>query len=204
MQGKTLQFDQWRIAHLAEFGITNLDGGPVRPRTPKAKRKEKTEREASERRSKTRRDSEPSPAPEAEERPEEAKRERESDNKENTKPNKFGSLFETLSCPKCGTGFSTLMEYIGHKKVCEHREHFDLNTEQKVNAKAGSPTKMPDPDSLNTSRQVPPEDNTGQTESVQEKVKSTSSILCQSCSSQFSTMVQYEKHRSICLHSKNR
>ena len=30
-QGKSLQFDQWRIAHLAEFGINNLDAAPPTP-----------------------------------------------------------------------------------------------------------------------------------------------------------------------------
>ena len=84
-QGKSLQFDQWRIAHLAEFGINNFDSpstpAPSRhgqgqertkdsakrpPRTPKSKRKEKSEREASERKAKTRRDSEPAQQPEEE------------------------------------------------------------------------------------------------------------------------------------------
>eukprot|EP00091_Calanus_sinicus_P020112 TRINITY_DN5325_c0_g1_i2.p1 TRINITY_DN5325_c0_g1~~TRINITY_DN5325_c0_g1_i2.p1 ORF type:complete len:203 (+),score=44.33 TRINITY_DN5325_c0_g1_i2:729-1337(+) len=72
-KGKTIQFDQWRIAHLAEFGICNFASATPptptpekkepkpKPKTPKAKRREA--REASERRAKTRRDSEPTPEP---------------------------------------------------------------------------------------------------------------------------------------------
>ena len=133
-QGKSLQFDQWRIAHLAEFGINNFDAAPQTPapsrpgqerskdrcqrppRTPKSKRKEKSEREASERKAKTRRDSEPAQQPE--EQPENDQ------DKENAKPSQFGSLFSSLSCGQCGAGFANLMEYLGHKKVCIPDEDF--------------------------------------------------------------------------------
>ena len=132
MQGKALQFDQWRIAHLAEFGINSFDNAPstpaparttpsskVRtPRTPKTKRKD-SEREGSERRAKTRRDSEPAPEPDITAENDDSK-----DDKENTKPNKFGSLFDSLSCGHCGSGFNNLMEYISHKKVCIPDEDF--------------------------------------------------------------------------------
>ena len=143
-QGKSLQFDQWRIAHLAEFGINNFDSpstpAPSRhgqgqertkdsakrpPRTPKSKRKEKSEREASERRAKTRRDSEPT------HQPEEETEKVEEQNKENAKPNKFGSLFGSLSCGQCGAGFANLMEYLGHKKVCIPDEDFGFEEKTK-------------------------------------------------------------------------
>ena len=39
-QGKSLQFDQWRIAHLAEFGINNFDAPPTpAPTRPQEKTK---------------------------------------------------------------------------------------------------------------------------------------------------------------------
>ena len=69
-QGRSIQFDQWRIAHLAEFGICNFSAPsaarpppaatPAAAKTPKAKRKAQ---EASEPRPKARRDSEPTPEP---------------------------------------------------------------------------------------------------------------------------------------------
>ena len=148
-QGKSLQFDQWRIAHLAEFGINNFDAAPSTPapsrdfrpqaqapernkdrverpqRTPKSKRKEKSEREASERRAKTRRDSE------SMQQPEEEKEIREEPNKENANPSKFGSLFGSLSCGQCGAGFVNLIEYLGHKKVCIPDEDFGFQESPK-------------------------------------------------------------------------
>ena len=140
IQGKSLQFDQWRIAHLAEFGINNFDAAPSTPapertkdrvqrphtpRTPKSKRKEKSEREASERRAKTRRDSEPM------QQPEEEKETREELNKENAHPSKFSSLFGSLSCGRCGAGFVNLIEYLGHKKVCIPDEDFGFQESPK-------------------------------------------------------------------------
>ena len=117
---------------MAEFGINSFDNAPstpaparptptskVRtPRTPKTKRKD-SDREGSERRAKTRRDSEPTPEPDVTAENDDSK-----DDKENTKPNKFGSLFDSLSCGHCGSGFNNLMEYISHKKVCIPDEDF--------------------------------------------------------------------------------
>ena len=145
-QGKNLQFDQWRIAHLAEFGINSLDNAPSTPaptrpapttsktrapRTPKTKRKD-AEREGSERRAKTRRDSEPTPEPDiAANKNDDSK-----DDKENTKPNKFGSLFDSLCCGHCGSGFNNLMEYISHKKVCIPDEDFGFAEKKSSKATA--------------------------------------------------------------------
>ena len=126
---------------MAEFGINNFDAAPSTPapsrqapapertkdrvqrppRTPKSKRKEKSEREVSERRAKTRRDSEPTQQPEQE------KEKREEHDKENANPSKFGSLFGSLSCGQCGAGFANLMEYLGHKKVCIPDEDFGFD-----------------------------------------------------------------------------
>merc|ERR1712079_66589 len=47
-----------------------------------------------------------------------------SEDKENTKPSRFGSLFESLTCGQCGAGFANLVEYIAHKKVCIPDEDF--------------------------------------------------------------------------------
>lgn len=153
-QGKVLQFDQWRIAHLAEFGINNFDNAPATPapqrpqgkpktrtpKTPKSKRKDNEGREAFERQAKTRRDSEPTPEPENLRKGEAEKSDNlndsnnvnaDTDDKENAKPNKFGSLFDSLSCGQCGAGFSNLMEYIGHKKVCIPDEDFGFSKPEK-------------------------------------------------------------------------
>ena len=73
-QGRQIQFDQWRICHVAEFGIEAYktpptpapERKPAAPPTtnnnsdPKAKRKA---RDSSVPKPKTRRDSEPSPCP---------------------------------------------------------------------------------------------------------------------------------------------
>ena len=226
LQGKTLQFDQWRIAHLAEFGINNLDcprtpapprqpqPAPAKQRTDKTKRKEKTERESSERRTKTRRDSEPSPGAE----------ETKQEEKENTKPSKFGSLFQTLNCGHCGAGFNTLMEYIGHKKVCIPDEQFDLPKDQppppsekrktsESSDQSRETTKISQPETQSSSHSKPSEKPVN----IEEKTTSSFSqikkecknqtfegFICDSCQTQFNSMVQYDKHRSICLHSKNR
>jgi len=215
-KGKTLQFDQWRIAHLAEFGINNLDcprtpqPGPAKPRTPNTKRKEKAERERSERRSKTRKDSEPSPGGE----------ENKQEEKENTKPSKFGSLFGSLSCGHCGAGFSNLMEYIGHKKLCLPDEQFGFSTDKPPTPtasteKASDPgrdsTKISQPETQFSSDSQPAE----KPANIQEKTapslsrirkesenQSNEGFICDTCQAQFSSMVQYEKHRSICLQTK--
>ena len=143
LQGKTIQFDQWRIAHLAEFGICNFASATPptptpekkeppkpKPKTPKAKRREA--REASERRAKTRRDSEPTPEPGSKDTGSE-------NNKENTEPktgdgssdingndmqedefDKGNSRAEDkpFNCGHCGEGFCNLMDYALHKKIC--------------------------------------------------------------------------------------
>ena len=210
-QGKTLQFDQWRIAHLAEFGINNLDctpqSAPAKQRTPNTKRKEKAERERSERRTKTRRDSEPSPGAE------ESKQEE----KENTKPSKFGSLFESLSCEHCGAGASNLMEYIRHKKVCRPDDLQQPPTPTPSTDKASDlsrdSTKTSQPETQFSSDSQPAE----KPANIQEKTspslsriskecenQSLEGFICDSCQAQFSSMVQYEKHRSICLQTKTR
>ena len=53
-----------------------------------------------------------------------------SEDKENTKPSKFGSLFESLTCGQCGAGFANLVEYIAHKKVCIPDEDFSVGGKQ--------------------------------------------------------------------------
>ena len=228
-QGKTLQFDQWRIAHLAEFGINNLDctpqSAPAKQRTPNTKRKEKAERERSERRTKTRKDSEPSPGVE------DSKQEE----KENTKPTKFGSLFESLSCEHCGAGASSLMEYIRHKKLCRPDDlqqpptpttstdkfrHDDLQqpptptpSTDKASDLGRDSTKISQPETQFSSDSQPAE----KPANIQEKTspslsriskecenQSVEGFICDSCQTQFSSMVQYEKHRSICLQTKTR
>merc|ERR1739836_114061 len=86
-------------------------------------------REFSERRAKTRRDSEPTPDPD---KPvgETEEAGPGSEDKENTKPSKFGSLFESLTCGQCGAGFANLVEYIAHKKVCIPDEDFSVGGKQ--------------------------------------------------------------------------
>ena len=65
---KYLVFDDLIFQNQVKFGVrskfTSCDNSD--PRTPKSKRKEKSEREASERKAKTRRDSEPAQQPEEE------------------------------------------------------------------------------------------------------------------------------------------
>ena len=68
IQGRTIQFDQWRIAHVAEFGIeaykTPPTPAPERKPPPTADPKPKRKaRDSSVPKPKTRRDSEPSPHP---------------------------------------------------------------------------------------------------------------------------------------------
>jgi len=146
-KGKVLQFDQWRIAHLAEFGINNLDNAPTTPaparvpKTPKSKRKDKERRDNSERRAKTRRDSEPNHEAEKGTKQENMK-ETLGNDKENQNPTsaKFGSLFDSLSCGQCGAGFANLMEYIGHKKVCVPDEDFS-RTQEAVHPQPSSDNK---------------------------------------------------------------
>ena len=164
-QGKSLQFDQWRIAHLAEFGINFFDATPATPapgrpsqggerakerparQTPKSKRKENSCREASERRAKTRRDSEPSK--DHEKTKDASEEEIDEQNKENSKPSKYGSLFDSLSCGHCGAGFANLIEYLCHRKVCIPDEEFEQQStkpgtseqEHYASAKADSKTE---------------------------------------------------------------
>jgi len=146
-KGKHIQFDQWRIAHLAEFGICNFASAtprtpekkeppPSKPKTPKAKRREA--REASERRAKTRRDSEPTPEPGDNNKETE-------NNKENSEPKKADPFndqngktmdFEEpkfqpplidekpFNCGHCGEGFNNMMDYALHKKQCLPDEDF--------------------------------------------------------------------------------
>jgi len=166
-KGKTIQFDQWRIAHLAEFGICNfMSATPPtpapekkepkpKPKTPKAKRREA--REASERRAKTRRDSEPTPEPGE-------KTTGSENNKENTEPKPSeddlnGKDMEEdedvqqnpvieekpFNCGHCGEGFNNLMDYALHKKICVPDEDFGfasgmqdvINNQYKTEKKVG-------------------------------------------------------------------
>ena len=136
-----------------------------------------------------------------------------------------------MSCGHCGAGFSTLMEYIGHKKLCVPDEQFGFSTDQtpptpqqpSTEKKKKSPevsdlgrdsTKISPPETQISSDSQPAE----KPANIQEKTTSSLShmrnesenqqsfegFICDSCQTQFSSMVQYEKHRSICLHSKTR
>merc|ERR1712066_698808 len=102
------------------------------------------------------------------ERPEE-RRTSGQDDKENTKPNKFGSLFGSLSCAHCGTGFSTLMEYIGHKKVCVPDQNCDTAKDEQLNEKQTRRSDI-DPDAPRSKSS--PQTFEGQPASFQEKTGS--------------------------------
>ena len=71
-----------------------------------------------------------------------------SEDKENTKPSKFGSLFESLTCGQCGAGFANLVEYIAHKKVCIPDEDFSVGGKQepKTTPTEKTETKCDKPD----------------------------------------------------------
>jgi len=139
-KGRALQFDQWRIAHLADFGIINLKQStetPIPPRKDNANKKEskakRKEREESENnRTKTRRDSQPTP---------DLGRKMDTD-KENTEPETDVKSNESdkYSCPLCGTGFSGLLDYITHKTKCSAKEETGKSEEKSVNNNADSDT----------------------------------------------------------------
>ena len=232
-----LQFDQWRIAHLAEFGINTFDNAPStpapsrqqadkaksrHPKTPKTKRKEKDEQEGSNRKAKSRRDSEPT------QDSDEPKRDQKNDiDKENKEPSKFGSLFDSLSCDQCGTGFATLMEYIGHKKICvpladkPFAEKEDI--QRKTSTEAPAPKVQPSSTQAENNathqkcdntqiKQKETNDGEKDEENLQpfsfnmtnfRKCKTTSSgLCCEKCDEKFTSMVKYEKHRSQCDKTK--
>jgi len=247
-KGKVLQFDQWRIAHLAEFGINNFDNAPATPapqrhqgkpktrtpKTPKSKRKDNEGREAFERQAKTRRDSEPTPEPENLRKGEAEKSDNlndsnnvnaDTDDKENAKPNKFGSLFDSLSCGQCGAGFSNLMEYIGHKKVCIPDEDFgfskpekdakipqdndikpksneegcDNKTEAKKNSKENENISSNSP--TKTSDSEKKKNIEIKSASKTNNKKGDDGLICDRCNKSFTSMVQYENHRAVCKHT---
>merc|ERR1719189_1920957 len=114
------------------------------------------------------------------------------------------------------------MEYIGHKKVCVPDEQFGFSTEQQPPASSTEKqttkpevsdlgcdsTKISKPETQFSSESKPPEkpanipEKTAPSVSQIRKGCETEGFICDSCQSQFSSMVQYEKHRSICQHSK--
>ena len=113
------------------------------------------------------------------------------------------------------------MEYIGHKKVCIPDEQFDFNPEEKLNEKTENQTKVSEADTGDvsdhqTSQHPHPEEvsanaserdkepSVSVSEGEEQSKKPFEGFICELCQTQFDKMVQYEKHRSICLHSKNR
>jgi len=122
-KGRQLAFDQWRIVHLAEFGIYTFGGrgGPTTPaperkepkppKTPKSKRKGRDDPDQS--KPKARRDSEPAAEPP-----------KFTEDKENAQPPKQEESW-AYNCGQCGTGFANLMDHIEHKKKCVPDTEFE-------------------------------------------------------------------------------
>ena len=218
---------------MAEFGINTFDNAPTtpapsrqtekaksrNPKTPKTKRKEKDEQEGCDRKAKTRRDSEPTQVSE------EPKSE---NNKENKEPSKYGSLFDSLSCGQCGSGFANLMEYIGHKKICVPPSNKDCKEKEATNMPREDkepPTQASEPkvQSSNTETEnnatskICDSTQLKQKETKSDEIKSqsplkmadvgksknsSSGLCCEKCDEKFTSMVKYEKHRSQCYHTK--
>eukprot|EP00092_Neocalanus_flemingeri_P075995 GFUD01094224.1.p1 GENE.GFUD01094224.1~~GFUD01094224.1.p1 ORF type:complete len:743 (-),score=222.03 GFUD01094224.1:579-2807(-) len=212
-KGKTIQFDQWRIAHLAEFGICNFASATPatpaptpakrepKPKTPKAKRREA--REESERRAKTSRDSEPTPEPGDENKETE-------NNKENAEPKKSDPFSEKsaknmdfdeeppvidekpFNCGHCGEGFNNLMDYALHKKICVPDEDFGFISGMKdvINNQYKNEKKV-DFD-IKTEKGKP-------TEEIKTETKeNTPRFQCEKCDQKFTNMVWYAKHKNSC------
>jgi len=215
-KGKTIQFDQWRIAHLAEFGICNFASATPptptpekkeppkpKPKTPKAKRREA--REASERRAKTRRDSEPTPEPGDKDIGSE-------NNKENTEPKPADGLSDingndmqedvkekppkdekAFNCGHCGEGFNNMMDYALHKKVCVPDEDFGFSSgmQDAIN------------NQFKTEKKVVFDEKTASTESKDPKPQTSPTFQCDKCAETFTNMVWYAKHKNSCQISKS-
>jgi len=127
-KGRQLAFDQWRIVHLAEFGIYTFGGrgGPTTPaperkepkppKTPKSKRKGRDDPDQS--KPKARRDSEPAAEPP-----------KFTEDKENAQPPKQEESW-AYNCGKCGTGFANLMDHIEHKKKCVPDTEFEKKNQE--------------------------------------------------------------------------
>merc|ERR1712147_22129 len=96
-------------------------------------------------------------------------------NKENAKPNKFGSLFGSLSCGQCGAGFANLMEYLGHKKVCIPDEDFGF--EEKTKPEPGEHKEQDSRTEEDISSTEKRKDD-----NLQEDVNSTTSTASTTCS----------------------
>merc|ERR1712013_661923 len=221
-KGKTIQFDQWRIAHLAEFGICNFASATPptptpekkeppkpKPKTPKAKRREA--REASERRAKTRRDSEPTPEPGSKDTGYE-------NNKENTEPKtgdgssdingndmqedeyrkeKSQAEEKPFNCGHCGEGFCNLMDYALHKKICVPDEDFGFSSgmEDAINNQFKTDKKSVFEEKSETTKDS--------TESKDKKPQARPSFQCDKCEECFSNMVWYAKHKNKCQISES-
>jgi len=221
-KGKTIQFDQWRIAHLAEFGICNFASATPptptpekkeppkpKPKTPKAKRREA--REASERRAKTRRDSEPTPEPGSKDTGSE-------NNKENTEPKtgdgssdingndmqEDGFVKENprvdekpFNCGHCGEGFCNLMDYALHKKVCVPDEDFGFSTgmQDVINNQSKTDKKVVFDEKLETTKDS--------AKSKDQKPHAMPSFQCDKCEECFTNMVWYAKHKNKCQISES-
>ena len=137
-KGKALQFDQWRIAHLAEFGLCNFaevsasraptPAQPASPSSPKAKRRRKKDR-----RSKPEPEPEPKPEPEPELEPEPAA-EPEVTEAVN-EPSPVPSPAEqgrprVLECGHCGEMFTVLRDLTEHALYrCLPDQAFDCDRE---------------------------------------------------------------------------
>jgi len=227
-KGKNIQFDQWRIAHLAEFGICNFASAapptptpekkePPKPKakTPKAKRREA--REASERRSKTRRDSEPSPEPTE-------KNTEGENNKENTEP-KVSEGFSDMNgndmkkdefnqenppvpefpfnCGHCGEGFNNLMDYALHKKLCVPDEEFGFSSgmQDAINNQ-NKEKKVGFEEKMDKSDSSDSSAQTiktpASTEANEQKKQTTPKFQCEKCAERFTNMVWYAKHKNAC------
>jgi len=153
-KGKIIQFDQWRIAHLAEFGICNFSTStpatpapekkkPNKPKTPKAKRRE--EREAAERCAKVKRDSDPNTdLPNEKSESENVKINSEPHNSDSNSRENCSSMdvdegeLHTNNqgldntpyiCGQCEKSFNNRMDYFLHNKICISSEDLEFPSE---------------------------------------------------------------------------
>ena len=137
-KGKALQFDQWRIAHLAEFGLCNFaevstsraptPAQPASPTSPKAKRRRKKDR-------KSKPEPEPEPKPEAKPEPEpepapEPEVTEEAVNEPSPVPSPEQGRSRLLECGHCGEVFTVLRDLTEHALYrCLPDQAFDCDRE---------------------------------------------------------------------------